>query len=246
MRLKLTLEAPGPFFLPWRYPELLRGAVYAALRRWDSELAQAMHSQGLVVAGRRYKPFTFSWLRPKAAHMQAGGLLMEPPAYWWISSPLPKVLEAVAGPFLTSGNIVLGHIQLSVTLVEVEPRPHISPPCEVETLSPIVVSTATKKGEKLIHLFLSPWEEEFQRVLSQNLINKARALGRPVADDAWVRLEPLDDVRSRLVTVNDTKVRGYYGRFRAQGDPALLALAYDMGFGERNAQGFGMIRVLRR
>jgi CRISPR-associated endoribonuclease Cas6 len=246
VRLKLTLEAPAPFFLPWRYPELLRGAVYAALRRWDPELAQAMHSHGLTVAGRRYKPFTYSWLRPKAARRQDGGLLMEPPAYWWISSPLPRVLEAVAGPFLTSGNLVLGDVHLAVALVEVEPQLDISTPCEIETLSPIVVSTAAQKGGKLTHIFLAPWDQDFQRVLTQNLVNKARALGRPVAEDAWVRLEPLGDVRSRLVEINDTKVRGYYGRFRASGDPTLLALGYDMGLGERNAQGFGMIALRRR
>ncbi|HXG41402.1 MAG TPA: CRISPR-associated endoribonuclease Cas6 [Dehalococcoidia bacterium] len=243
MRLKLTLDAGGPFLLPWRYPELLRGAVYAALRRWDPELARTMHGQGLVAAGRRYKPFTYSWLHPKVARKHDDGLLMEPPAYWWISSPLPQVLEAVAGPLLTAGHITLGHVRLAVALVEVEPQPDISPPCEVETLSPIVVSTAAKRGNKLSHVFLAPWEDEFQRVLTQNLANKAHALGLPVADGAWVRLEPLGEVRSRLVEVNETKVKGYYGRFRATGDPALLALGYDMGFGERNAQGFGMVAL---
>ncbi|GBD14667.1 hypothetical protein HRbin25_00547 [bacterium HR25] len=243
MRLKITLEAPGPFFLPWRYPELLRGTVYSALRRWDPELAESLHSQGLAVDGRRYKPFTYSWLRPRSARAQGEGLLMEPPVHWWVSSPIPQVLEGVVGPLLTVGQVNLGHVILTVGAVEVEAEPAISLPLVVESLSPIVASTVVERDGKLERRFLSPTQEEFQRVISQNLVNKARALGHPAGDGARVRLEPIGEPRSRLVTVNGINVRGYEGLFRAQGDPLLLQVGYDMGFGERNAQGFGMVRL---
>ncbi len=242
MRLRITLEAGAAFFLPWRYPELLRGAVYSALRRWDPELARSVHSQGLEAGGHRYKPFTYSWLRPKSARRQDDGLLMEPPVRWWISSPLAKVLEAVAGPVLASGQIVLGEVVLAVSLVEVEPEPDLRPPLIVETLSPIVASTAQEREGKLVRVFLSPWDEDFQRVLSQNLARKAQALGVPAPAEASVRMEPLGGVRSRMVTINGINVRGFEGRFRLTGHPQLLALGYQMGFGERNAQGFGMVR----
>lgn len=246
MRLKVTLEHPSPFFLPWRYPELLRGAVYTALRRWDPELAESMHDQGLIAGGRRYKPFTYSWLRPRTAQQQPGGLLMQPPVWWWISSPLSPIVEALAGFLLTAGTVQLGGVHLTVALVEVEATPALTPPLVVETISPIVASTAVEQGGRLRKVFLAPWEEEFHRVLSQNLINKARAFGQPVAEDAAVRLEPLKGVRSRLVTINDIAVRGFEGRFRASGDRLLLHIGYEMGFGERNAQGFGMVRLARR
>ncbi len=246
MRLKVTLETPAPFFLPWRYPELLRGAVYSALRRWDPELAEAMHSQGLMAAGRRYKPFTYSWLRPRAAQRHPGGLLMEPPVWWWIASPLPQVLEAVAGPFLTGGMVNLGGVVLRVALVEVEAVPELAPPLTLETLAPIVASTGEERDSRLQKVFLSPWQEDFHRVISQNLINKARALGHQVPEHAAVRLEPLGGVRSRLVRINGAAIRGFEGRFRALGHPLLLCIGYEMGFGERNAQGFGMVRLARR
>jgi len=246
MRLQVTLEREGPFFLPWRYPELLRGAVYSALRRWDPELAATIHGQGLAAGGRRYKPFTYSWLRPKSARAQPQGLLMEPPVRWWLSSPLPEVLEAVAGPFLTSGSLNLGGVVLAIGLVEVEPEPELAPPLVLETLSPIVASTAAERAGKLQKVFLSPWQEDFQRVLAQNLINKAQALERRLPPGAWLRLEPLGQVRSRLVSVSGTFVRGYEGRFRAQGHPLLLQLGYQMGFVERNAQGFGMVKLAGR
>ncbi len=243
MRLKVTLDHPSPFFLPWRYPELLRGAFYTALRRWEPELAEAMHDQGLTAGSRRYKPFTYSWLRPRAAQRQPGGLLMQPPVWWWVSSPLLQIVEAVAGFLLTKGTINLGSVNLTVVQVEVEAMPPLKPPLVVETLSPIVASTGVEQGGRLRKVFLEPWQEEFHRVLSQNLINKARALGHAISGDTKVRLEPLKGVRSRLVTVNDIAVRGFEGRFRASGDTLLLRIGYETGFGERNAQGFGMVQL---
>jgi CRISPR-associated endoribonuclease Cas6 len=228
MRLKVVLEAPSPFFLPWDYPERLRGVVYSALRRWDPGLAAALHNQGLVAGGRRYKPFTYSWLWPRAVSRQKDGLLMEPPVRWWISSPLAEVLEGVA---------------LTISLVEVEGTPDLTPPVVLETLAPIVASTGGEWEGRFQKVFLEPWDEDFHRVLTQNLRNKAQALGERVSEDAWVRLEPLGVVRSRLVKVRDTVVRGFEGRYRALGDPLLLRVGYEMGFGERNGQGFGMVQV---
>lgn len=243
MRLRITLEAPTPCFLPWRYPELLRGFVYSAMRRWDAPLAEAMHNEGLVAAGRRYKPFTFSWLHPKHARAQGEGLVMEPPILWWLSSPLPAVLEALAGEMLTAGQVVLGDVVLAVAQVEVEAESPLMPPVEVETLSPIVVSTAVEGEKGLMKVFLAPWDNAFQRVLTQNLVHKAMALGKAPQQGAWVQLKPLGDVRSRLATVRGIQVRGFEGRFLAMGDALLLRVGYDVGFGERNAQGFGMVRV---
>jgi CRISPR-associated endoribonuclease Cas6 len=242
MRLTVVLEAPSPFFLPWDYPERLRGVVYSALRRWGPGLAAALHNQGLVAGGRRYKPFTYSWLWPRAVSRQKDGLLMEPPVRWWISSPLAEVLEGVVAPFLAAGKVEVGGA-LTISLVEVEGTPDLTPPVVLETLAPIVASTGGEWKGRFQKVFLEPWDEDFHRVLTQNLRNKAQALGERVSEDAWVRLEPLGVVRSRLVKVRDTAVRGFEGRYRALGDPLLLRVGYEMGFGERNGQGFGMVQV---
>ncbi|GBD11645.1 hypothetical protein HRbin23_01316 [bacterium HR23] len=243
MRLKITLQAPGPFLLPWDYPDLLRGVVYAALARWDRPLADALHNHGLVVEGHHYKPFTFSWLHPRSAHAQGKGLVMESPVYWWVSSPLTRILEAVVGPLLLAGEVRLGEVALGVASVEVEGEPPLCPPVEVETLAPLVVSTVEEREKGRVKVYLSPWDERFQRVLTQSLVRKARALGQTPAEGARVRLTPLGGVRSRLTVVAGTQVRGFEGRFRAEGDPLLLGVGYSVGFGERNGQGFGMVRL---
>ncbi len=56
----------------------------------------------------------------------------------------------------------------------------------------------------------------------------------------------MDDPRSKLLTVNSTQVRGWMMKFEAKGPVELLRLGYEAGFGERNAQGFGMVRAAVR
>lgn len=98
----------------------------------------------------------------------------------------------------------------------------------------------------MVKVFLSPWEGAFQQVLTQNLLNKARALGMEPLGGAGVQLKPLVGVRSRLVSVRGIKVRGFEGRFQALGDGLLVRVGYEAGFGERNAQGFGMVGIRGR
>jgi CRISPR-associated endoribonuclease Cas6 len=43
--------------------------------------------------------------------------------------------------------------------------------------------------------------------------------------------------------VRGIRVRGWMMRFQVSGPPELIRLGYDAGFGERNAQGFGMVRI---
>ncbi|MEM2591409.1 MAG: CRISPR-associated endoribonuclease Cas6, partial [Thermofilaceae archaeon] len=97
-------------------------------------------------------------------------------------------------------------------------------------------------GGRFQKRFLSPEEPDFARVLSDNLRRKAQALSGEVPDGE-LRFEWLGEPRSKLMRVNDTDIRGWMMRFRVSGPVELIRLGYDAGFGERNAQGFGMVRV---
>jgi len=95
MRLKILLRFPKPALLPWGYPEWLRGLAYTAMARGLPRVAQQLHEEGWShPEGRRYKPLTYSWLhglRPDRL-----GLWAEETATWWVSSPIPAVVEALA------------------------------------------------------------------------------------------------------------------------------------------------------
>jgi len=111
------------------------------------------------------------------------------------------------------------------------------------TLSPIFVSTGERDAAgRFQKRFLSPDEPDFARVLTDNLKRKAEAVSREIPDGE-LRFEWLSPPKSKLMNVNNTNVRGWMMKFRVTGPPELIQLGYDAGFGERNAQGFGMVTV---
>ena len=124
--------------------------------------------------------------------------------------------------------------------------PELSGRVLCETLSPVVASTGVRKGEKLHKRFLSPDGRDFWKVVELNLRRKAAAVGLQLPPGAAVRFEGVGEWRSRLFLAQGTQVRGYEGRFVMEGEESLLYLAHEAGLGERNSQGFGMFRVVRR
>ncbi|WP_427366720.1 CRISPR-associated endoribonuclease Cas6 [Candidatus Caldatribacterium saccharofermentans] len=244
MRLRIVLGGTGEIFLPWEYPHLLHGLLYRAVIGENPEFGVFLHERGFGEDHHRYRLFVFSRIFPKKARRCEKGLWCTPPLVFWVASPLAFFLEALASALLRSRRISLGNTVLFVKSIEIEPPPDFSGKVLCETLSPLVASTGVRRGEKLHKVFLAPEDPRFFAVVQENLYRKARALGLSLAPDAQVFFEPVGTWRSKLVSVQGTNIRGYEGRFFAQGDATLLALAYDAGLGERNAQGFGMFRVV--
>ncbi|MCS7264995.1 MAG: CRISPR-associated endoribonuclease Cas6 [Armatimonadetes bacterium] len=244
MRLRVSWTADGAIVLPWNYLHLLHGFLYAAIRKASPKLGEFLHEQGFVVGSHRYKLVTFSLLFPKRSKAHKDGLEMTPPILWWVSSPLPAPIEALAMTLATETQFRIGKVYLMVERIEVEELPNFTGRCLFQTLSPIVASTGVRKGEKLEHKFLSPNEPEFWRVVEMNLRRKAQALDLEFADEP-LKFEPVGEWKSRLYEVQGTKVRGFEGQFWAEGNSELLKIGYDAGFGERNAQGFGMVKLVR-
>lgn len=244
MRLRATLEAEGELLLPWNYQHYLHGFLYGAVTEENPAMGVFLHEQGFEKDRHRYKLFVFSKLFPRRAQGTHQGLLVSPPILWWVSSPLPSFVEALALALLKSGKITLRDLSLRVGKVEVEAPPVFTGRILCETISPLVVSTGVKRGEKLHKVFLSPDDPRFFVLVKANLLRKAQAFGILNISENEISFEPTGTWRSRLITVQGTNVRGYEGRFFAEGNEQLLAFAYDAGLGERNSQGFGMFRVI--
>lgn len=166
MRLHIEFYSEQSVNLPWHYPHLLHGFLYRAIAKGSPRLGSFLHEQGFVAENHRYKMLVFSRLYPRRARSQgAGGLTLTPSIHWWVSSPLSAPMEALAETLLKEREVFLGDAWLGVDKVEVEPLPEFSGRVLCETLSPLVVSTGVRKGEKLHKCFLAGEEADFWRVV---------------------------------------------------------------------------------
>nr|BCX01851.1 MAG: CRISPR-associated endoribonuclease [Bacteroidota bacterium] len=244
MRLRIALRPlQGSVLLPWHYPVQLQALVYRWISAANAQLARKLHDQGFAYASRRYKLFVYSLLYGGQSRAERAGIRMEGQLSFWIASPMRELVEAVAAGLLQRSEVELGEVLLQVEQVLVEPSPNFSGPrVRMQTLSPLVVSTGLQQGGRLEKRFLDPSEPDFSRVLGENLRRKAALLGIPEGEGE-VRLEPLR-MRSRLFRVHGTNVRAWEGQFYLQAPVELLQVGYEAGLGERNGQGFGMVRLL--
>ncbi|MCS7158647.1 MAG: CRISPR-associated endoribonuclease Cas6 [Blastocatellia bacterium] len=243
MRISIDFFTPDQVLLPWDYLDWLRGLFYQAMAWGQPKLARTVHEEGFSGGGKRYKLATFSLLYPECYEptpqgMRARGLLR-----WWISSPLESLIEALALGLLTRPEVRFGKNTLYVGQIGVVLPPMFRETMTLVTLSPIFVSTGERDATgRFRKRFLSPEEPDFARVLNDNLRRKAQALLGEVPDGE-LHFEWLGQPRSKLMKVNNTDVRGWMMTFRVSGPIELIQLGYDAGFGERNAQGFGMVAV---
>ncbi|PNV79087.1 MAG: CRISPR-associated endoribonuclease Cas6, partial [Dictyoglomus turgidum] len=49
----------------------------------------------------------------------------------------------------------------------------------------------------------------------------------------------------KVVIFKNTPIEGWAGVFELSGDPALIAITYEAGLGNKNSEGFGMWEIWR-
>jgi CRISPR-associated endoribonuclease Cas6 len=243
MRISVEFLTHDEVELPWDYLDHLRGLFYQTMALGRPKLAQQVHEQGFGTASKHYKLATFSLLYPDEYRKMKHGMRVRGRLRWWIASPLEPVIEAIALGFLTRPEVRLGKCLLQVGQIGVVVPPAFQPTMTLVTLSPLVVSTGQRDDSgKFRKEFLAPHQPDFSRILVENLKRKSVAL-HGTALDGELQFEWLSPPQSKLFTVNGTHVRGWMMKFRVSGSTELIQVGYDAGFGERNAQGFGMVRL---
>ncbi len=125
------------------------------------------------------------------------------------------------------------------------PEPDFQQEMVYQSISPIVVA---KKMDNNSAKYLTPEDDDFERIFTQNLIHKYLSESEkiPLAE---LKFELIGDFRKKGIlikanTPQQTKVIGYIFRFKLSAPPELQRVGFHAGFGEKNAQGFGCVKVV--
>jgi len=249
MRLRVSLAAEEtPLRVPIQYNHLLQGLIYKNL---DRALSEWLHEKGHAYGARRFKLFTFSRLFGKR-ETQNGRITFGSPVYFYLASVDAQVLGSLAEHLLTKPTVRLGSAKCRVVEVAVEPEPEIdlAKPVIVKALSPITAYSTlqTPDGKKKTYYY-APQEKEWSESLVSNIARKAKALdwSTDVDEDlekAWVRPYKVKSADQKVLDFKGFVIKGWTGLYEVNLPEPYFRLAYDAGFGAKNAQGFGMVRVL--
>ncbi len=246
MRVTLRLAWKSLGRLPIHYHPAVQAAIYHTL---EPSLAAFIHDQGIRYQARQFRLFTFSRLMgPYELSRDKQWIQFTGDSQLVVASPLNSLLQSLARRLLDKPVFRVGPSEANITEINAQKTPLVEEPViRVKTLSPIVAyNTMHRADERKYTLYRAPDEPEFSRLLGENLQHKALALAGWSGDfGSAASSQPFTvsavSSRRHLLKYRDIIVKGYSGMFIISGDPALLRLGIDSGFGSKNAQGFGCV-----
>ena len=250
MRIKILTDVGKGITLPINYNHLLTSVIYRFLAESNPEYASFLHNEGYGDEQKRFKLFTFSQLMAERRRVTGDRIRFGSTLTWSVSSPVEAFLSHFADTLLTEGRLTLGGHQLQIRDVTIPRIPRFQSEMWFRCLSPIVMSTVRERNSEQVMHYCLPDDPAFSELVRQNLNRKHKVIhGCLPSDDAFT-LEfdknYIDRKRgrvTRLIDFKGIKVRGVLCPFRVSGNPALIQIGYECGFGDKNSAGFGMVEV---
>lgn len=260
MRLVLHLECDINSSIPINYNYQLSSVIYSLLQFGSPEFSKFLHDSGFNIDGKKYKLFTFALRFEKIALNGNHLILISPRIKLHISSPLIDtfIKNFVIGTFENRViDITEQHqkIRFKIITAEILPEPAFTSKMKFTVLSPIVLSTMIERNGKMQQYYLRPEDmNDINRVMTKNLLNKKGLLNRNQILNEYCKLE-WDEAYiqkhrrvTKKITINENgrfpiDVISIQAPFTIEGDPELIKIGYECGFGEKNSMGFGMAEI---
>lgn len=250
MRLVLKLEPKsGSITLPVHYNHLLQGMIYKSL---DSALRSWLHDEGFAWKKRKFKLFTFSRLfcKTRKFNRENHTISFYGPMSLKVGSLETKILESLAVYLVKNREVRFNGIPCFFHAIEVEMPVEANGPVQVKTISPITVyrTLYTADGRKKTYYY-SPYEDEFEALLLDNLRRKAKAYaertGEHIPPLQEGSIKPIKVGKEVIIKFKGTVIKGWTGIFEVNLPVPYFQLAYHAGLGAKNSQGFGMVEVVK-
>ena len=234
--------------LPSANLHLFQSMLYSLL---PSDMAARIHDEGFDSDGRKMKLFAMGW--PVAcAHPQFGeGTIIFPlPVKLTVSTPVSELMTGFTVGAMSRDDIRIGNNHLTCSGIEKQEYKVASNVITVRTLSPITCYDSIEKNGRQYTKYFSPSDNEFQTGIYINLLRKFKLLNpdRDIPSDKFT-ITAIGHVKERVSMFEKGglfPIKGWWGKFKLEGDREILQTAIDCGLGSKNSSGWGCITLERR
>ena len=235
MRLNIHLKGKNYFKIPFNYNHILSSVIYNKIL--DLDLADELH--GL----NSFKFFNFSQLNVSKRKIVEDGIISKNGNIsFYFSSPNDLLIKSVVNGFVDDLEVKFKNETLIVEKIEALRMPDFEEVSEFKTISPIIVRDVNDDGKRID---LAP-SDKFFRGIEANLIKKYCIFNGIDNTDKEIRAySEMANVKRKRIKIpkgpDTTYHRAYMMDIILKGDVDLIEFAYDVGLGEKNSMGFGMI-----
>ena len=239
MRIKITLKGKDNLEIPYNYNHALSSLIYNTIT--DSDLAKKLHSSD------SFKFFTFSQIHVKQAKFNKNGIIAKNGIFsFYLSSPCDKLINSLTYGFLEKELVFLNE-RMNTLNVELIKTPSFNDKVRFNTISPIIIRSKREVEGKLRIWDLPPSDEFFKKI-ENNLVKKYCIFNKIKQTPKEIKAySEMANVKRKRITINKggktTYHRAYLMDLILEGDKDLINFAYDVGLGEKNSMGFGMIEL---
>lgn len=238
MRLKINLKTKNNFKVPFNYTHIISSIIYKKI--YDSNLAHDLHTSN------SFKFFNFSQLNIQKRKIVDDGILTKNGKIsFYLSSPNDELIKNIVNGFVDDLEIKFQNEKLIVEKIEALRTPDFNEISEFKTLSPINIRDINENNKRID---LAP-SDRFFRGIENNLIKKYCIFNKIESTDKKIKAySEMANVKRKRITIskgpNTTYHRAYMMDLILEGDVDLIKFAYDVGLGEKNSMGFGMIKYI--
>lgn len=241
MRLKINLKSENNFKVPFSYNHILSSIIYNKIA--DLDLAHDLHSSN------SFKFFNFSQLNISRRKIVKDGIIARNGKIsFYLSSPNDLLIKNLVSGFVDDLEIKFKKDKLIVEKIEALKTPDFKKISEFKTLSPINIRDTKEIDGKVKRVDLAP-SDKFFKGIETNLIKKYCIFNDIESTDKEIKVySEMANVKRKRITIlkgpNTTYHRAYMMDLILEGDIDLIEFAYDVGLGEKNSMGFGMINYI--
>lgn len=242
MHIKISFLSDHNIILPIHYNNIVQAFIYNNI---DENLSEFLHNKGFVRDNRSFKLFTFSRILNRGKKKNTT-FNFSKKIEIIISSTLDDFCKSIANNMLQNENLYLGKNNVKIDQIQILNHKVENDEITIQTLSPIVVySTLLKPNGGKYTLYYKAEESDFRRIVSENLIRKYNALNNTDIDlNHGIEILPHGLTKQNATYYKDILIKGVSGKFIIRGNKELVQLGVDAGFGSKNSQGFGCVKML--
>ena len=239
MRLKINLKTKNNFKVPFNYNHILSSIIYNKIV--DLDLAHELHNSN------SFKFFNFSQINIKKRKIVEDGIIArDGKINFYLSSPNDILIKNLVNGFVNELEIKFKNEKVFVEKIEALRNPDFKELSEFKTISPIIIRDTKEIEGKIKRVDLAP-SDKFFKGIGNNLIKKYCIFNNIESTDKQIKVySEMANVKRKRITIpkgpNTTYHRAYMMDLILEGDVELIEFAYDVGLGEKNSMGFGMIK----
>jgi CRISPR-associated endoribonuclease Cas6 len=257
MRIRLNLkQKKDNQIIPINYQYNISSFIYRTMEKSDSFYSQWLHDNGYANGSKKFKFFTFSFLNIPEREINNNTLIVKSPYISLIVS-LPfdeSAMHFITGLFSEQTLKIYNEqyqAEFLVKTVEALPDPKFTSQMKFRARTPLILKSPNT--DKHTFTYIGPDHILFPILLKRNLhekyITKCLTFNKTVQSEGIEEVKAFGDFKPKLITIREnrkeeTKVKGYLCSFEITGNPEVIKVGYEAGFGCNNSLGFGFAEVI--